>query len=141
MKKTIIFLALVLGISVTAKAQGIQLVLAPGQPFTITLDHDGKDGVGGLATFMMYCDGTSIKSWSPAEVAAGKSALVTPAGLFTYTLTAPGINTVGQHTCQATAVGPNIESPKSNNVTALIGNAIGTPMNFTIIIKVSGGGK
>ena len=117
MKKFLITLALVL-LPTLSYAQTVcpsPCSVTQGEAFTFAVDHDGLN----VTSYNLYVNSALVGSLTTAPVAG------------TVSFIFPGSSTVGTtpgtYTLEATAVGPNGESPKSPSVQVLIVAATPTP--------------
>ena len=126
--KKLVFLFLLLTI-LPSKEASAQIVINPGEPFTVAWDYKADLGT---IKFRLWCDKAIVKNYAANEVL--KSATPNGDGSFTYTATAP-ILFPGGHACYVTAYSEAGESDPSNQVDLFVGTKPSAPMRLRVVIS------
>ena len=112
-------------------SQTITANIPPNTPFTIAFDQDNLNN----DKYRLWCDGTILKNYSSAEISLERSTTKNADGLYTFTLTAPGLST-GIHSCQVSAYNDAFpDDAKSLPENIVVGAKSSIPVNFRIIIN------
>lgn len=124
-------LAVLIGVvaltTVTSKSQTLTVAIKPNTPFPVEFQH-----VHNAEGYRMWCNGAIVKNYNNAEIAAGRSKEPDADGLYTFTVSAPGLP-AGKYTCQISAFYGTNEL-KSESIVIPIGNIETAPSNFKIVI-------